>query len=114
MDNSHEGGKYNSHISRHQEDLRREKNTDQKYLSITSLQTEFLNLDSISGYGRNNEREDPVKTKCTFYEVTNHYAEKKHLKKLRIREKLVQMVIRKDNELNLHFANVLDEDIYII
>ena len=41
----------------HQADLIREGNfTDQKYLSITYLQTEYLNLDRSSGSGINNER----------------------------------------------------------
>ena len=41
LDNFHQGGKYTAHISSHQEDLRREeKFNDQKYLSISSLQTD--------------------------------------------------------------------------
>ena len=38
--------------------------SDQKYLSLSSLQTDYLTLDSISD--RNNERENLVKVKCTF------------------------------------------------
>ena len=55
---------------------RRKKITDQKYLSITSLQTDYLNLDTISGYGRNNERAKLVQTNCTFCGGTKHSAEK--------------------------------------
>ena len=47
LDNFHQGGKYTAQISSHQADLRREKHfTDPKYLSIKSLQTDYLNLDS--------------------------------------------------------------------
>ena len=46
LDNFHQGGKYTAQISSHQEELRsEEKFTDQKSLSITSLQTDCLNLD---------------------------------------------------------------------
>ena len=56
--NFHQGGKYSAQIASHQSELRREgKFTDKKYLSISSLQTDYLNLDSSSGSGRNNERE---------------------------------------------------------
>ena len=45
MVNFHQGGKYSARISSHQAELRREENfTDQKYLSISSLQTDYLNL----------------------------------------------------------------------
>ena len=41
LDNLHQGGKYYSQIASHQEELRREgKFIDQKYLSISSLQTD--------------------------------------------------------------------------
>ena len=47
LDNFHEGGKYSAQISSHQAELiRKEKVTDQKYLAISSLQTDDLNLDS--------------------------------------------------------------------
>ena len=61
LDNFYQCGKYTAQISRHQAELIREvKLTDQKYLSITSLQTYYLKLDSISGYGRNNDRANLV------------------------------------------------------
>ena len=41
LDNFHQGGKYTSQISNHQVELRmKETFTDQKYLSISSLQTD--------------------------------------------------------------------------
>ena len=75
LDNFHQGGKYSSQISSHQEELRREgKFTDQKYLSISFLQTDYLNLDSSSGCGKNSERANHVQTKCTFCGGANHYS----------------------------------------
>ena len=67
LDNFHQGGKYSAQIASHQVEFRREGNfTDQKYLSISYLHTDYLNLDSRSGCGINSERENIVKTKCTF------------------------------------------------
>ena len=67
LDNIHQGAKYSSQIASHLADLRRKVNfTDQKYLSISSLQTDYLNLDSISGYGKDSERENFAHTNCTF------------------------------------------------
>ena len=55
LDKFHQDGKYNTQIAIHQAELRREeKFTDQKSLSITSLQTDYLNLDRHLGSGRNN------------------------------------------------------------
>ena len=57
LDHLHQGGKYSAQIASHQVDLRREETfTDQKYLSISSLQTEYINLEKISGCYRNSER----------------------------------------------------------
>ena len=56
LDNFHKGGKYSAQIAIHQAELRREeKFTDRKYLSISTLQNEYLDLDSSSGFGRNSE-----------------------------------------------------------
>ena len=73
----HQGGKYSSHISSHQAEIKIEETvTDHKCLSILSLHTNYLNLDSSSGSGRNNEREKFVQTKYNFCWGTKHYAEK--------------------------------------
>ena len=57
MDNFHQGGRYSAQIASHQEQLRREsKFTDKKYVSISSLHTDYINLESSSGCGRNNKR----------------------------------------------------------
>ena len=53
LDNFHQGEKYSAWIASHQAELRREETfTDQKSLNISSLQTDYLNLDSSSGFGR--------------------------------------------------------------
>ena len=73
MDNFHQGGKYTAQIASHNAELRREgKFTDQKSLSISYLQTEYLSLDRGSGSGRNNERANPVQTKLTSCGGANH------------------------------------------
>ena len=77
LDNFHQGGKYSAQIDSHQAELRREdKFTDQKSLSISSLHTDYLNLDSSSGFGRNSERANIVQTKCIFCGGINHSVEK--------------------------------------
>ena len=56
IENFCQGGKYSALIAIHQAKLsRKETFTDQKYLSISSLHTGYLNLDSSSGCGRNSE-----------------------------------------------------------
>ena len=45
-------------------------------MNISSLQTDYLNLDSSSGFGRNSERAHAVQKKFTFCGGTNHSAEK--------------------------------------
>ena len=75
LDKFHQGRKYSSQIAIHQADLiREEKLTDQKYLSISSLQTDYLNIDSSSGSGKNSERENLVQKKCTFCGGAKHSA----------------------------------------
>ena len=56
--------------------MREENFTDQNSLSVSSLYTDYLNLDRRSGCGKNSERENIVHKKCTFYGVANHSAEK--------------------------------------
>ena len=47
LDNFHQGGKYSAQINSHQAEFRREeKFTAKKSLNISSLQTDYLNLDS--------------------------------------------------------------------
>ena len=77
LDDFCQGGKYSAQIAIHQAELRREETfTDQKSLNISSLQTDYLNLDSRSGSSRNIERAHAVHTKCTVCGGNNHSAEK--------------------------------------
>ena len=70
LDNFRQGGKYSAQIASPQEVLRREvKFTYQEYLSVTSLQTYYLNLDSSSGSFRDNERSNLVQKNTLFVEV---------------------------------------------
>ena len=45
-------------------------------MNISSLQTDYQNIDSSSGFGSNSERAHSVHTKCIFCGGTNHSAEK--------------------------------------
>ena len=77
MDSFHQGGKYLAKIASHQVELMREEEfTDQKYLSISSLQTDYLSMDRSSGFGRNSERVNTVQKKCTFCGGVHHSVEK--------------------------------------
>ena len=67
LDNFRQGGNYTAQIASHQAELRREVNfTGQNSLFIASLQTNYLNLDSSSNYGMNNEILNIVHTRCAF------------------------------------------------
>ena len=75
QDNFKQGGKYTAQIGSYQaESIREEICTEQKYLSITSIQNDYLNLDISSGYGKNNERANIVQTKCIIGGGANHSA----------------------------------------
>ena len=77
LDNFHQGGKYPAQIASHQVELRREETiTDEKTLNISSLQTDYLNIDSRSGSSKNIERSHAVQKNCTFCGGNNHSAEK--------------------------------------
>ena len=77
LDNFHQGGKYSAKIASHHTELIREENfTDQKSLSILSLQTDFLIFYRRSGCGRNSEIAKTVQTKSTFCGDANQSAEK--------------------------------------
>ena len=76
MDNFYQGGKYSSKIASNQVELRREEIfTDQKSSCISSLQTDYLNLDRKSGSSKDSERENIVQIRCNFVGGVNHSAE---------------------------------------
>ena len=112
LDNFHQDGKYTARISNHQAELRRGKNvTDQKYLSITFLQTDYLNLDSSSGSGRNKERANIVHKRSLFVEVLTILQKNASKGYKRIRKKLVQLEICTNNGLNVHLEMFIDVDL---
>ena len=114
MDNVHQGGKYSAQIASHRIELNKEeKITHQKYSSISSLHTDYLNIDSSSGCAKNSEREDIVQTKFTFCGGANHSAESVSKGPERKSKKLVQMVIRTTDVQNVRLANALDLDLNI-
>ena len=70
LDKFHQGRKYSAQIASNQAELRREKTfTHQKYLSISSLQTDHINPDRRSGCGKNSEREILSRQSAIFVEV---------------------------------------------
>ena len=94
-------------------ELRREgKFPDQKCLNISSLQTDYLNLDnSVSGSSIHNERAHSVQTKCTFCGLNNHFVEKnsKGLDKKRI--KLARLLFHLTKIRNVRLGNAIDVDL---
>ena len=70
MDNFHQSGKYSDQIASHQVEMRRDKkSTDQKSFKNSSQQTDYLNLDSSSGFGGNSEISHAVQKSTLFVEV---------------------------------------------
>ena len=77
LDNFEDGGKYSAQIASHQAELRREETfTDQKSLKFSSLQSDYLNIDSSSDHDRDSETAHAVQSECTFCGGVNHSAEK--------------------------------------
>ena len=75
MDKFFQGGKCSAQIASQQVELRiYRKFTDQKSLSISSLHTEYINIDSSSGCDKNSEIENIVHKKCTFCGCAKHSA----------------------------------------
>ena len=96
LGNFHQGGKYSARIASHQSELIKEDNfTDNKSLSISYLQADYLNLERSSGCCRNSERANTVHTNCTSCGGANHSAENCFKK------------IRKENE-KVHAAGDLN------
>ena len=101
MDNFRQGVKYSARIASHQAELKKEENfKDKKSLNISSLQTDYLNLDSSSGFGRNSERANTVQKKCNFLEslitLQKNVSKGSHRK----RKNRVRLVLRTIEEQN--------------
>ena len=70
LDKFHQAKKYTAQIGSHQSELRREDTlTDQKYFYISSLLSDYLNLDSSPGSGGKSERANLVQKNTLFAEV---------------------------------------------
>ena len=114
LDNSHQGGKYFSKISSHQEELWREETfIDETIFSIITLHTDYLSLDSRSGCGRNSERANIVQTKSTFLGGANYSAVFFPKESERKRKNIVWLVIQTTDKRNVRLGNVLDVDVKI-
>ena len=116
LDNFHQSGRYSAQLASHQAELRRgEIYPDQKCLSISSLQTEYLNIDnSNSGSSRHNEKADSVQTKCTYCGLSNHSVEKcfKNIRKEKEKARSAGTLSKK--KLIVQLGNDLDADLKII
>ena len=110
MDNFHQSGKYSAQLESHQAELRREETfPDQNILNISSLQTDYLNIDiSSSGSIRHNERAHSVQAKYTFCGLNNHSA--KNVSKIldRKRRKLARLMFHLTEIRNVRLGNYLD------
>ena len=114
LDNFRQGGKYSDQIASHQVELRREETfTDQKSLKISSLQTDYLNLDSSLGSIRNSNRAHSVQEKCTFCGGNNHSAEKCFKRIRKEKEKLARLMFHPTDIRNVCLGNYLDVDLKI-
>ena len=82
-------------------------------MKISSLQTDYQNLDSSSGFNRNSERAHAVQTKCTFCGGTNQSEENVSKVSDRKRNRLVWLMLRKIDERNVRLGNALDVDLKI-
>ena len=71
LDKFHQGRRYSSLIAIHLAYI-----GNKKSVSISSLQTYYLNMDSSSVIGRNIKGAKTVHRKCNFCEGDNHSAEK--------------------------------------
>ena len=116
LDNFHQSGEYSAQLASHQAELRREeKYPDQKCLNISSLQTDYLNLDnSLSGYSRHNKKANSAKTKLIYCGLNNHSVENSSKISERKKKKLVLLVLHLTNIRIVQLGNALDADLKII
>ena len=114
LDHFHQGGEYSTQIAIQQEKLRTEETlTDQNSLSISTLQTAYLNLDSRSGFRINGEIANTYQKMCTFCGGANHSAEKCFKRIRQEKEKPARLVNPTTDKRNGHLENVLDADLKI-
>ena len=116
LDNFHQSGKYSAQLASHQAELRREeKYTDQKCLNISSLQTDYLNIDnSLSGSSRHSNKSKSVHTKCTYCGLNKNYVENVTKRSERKRKKLARLVLHQTKIRIVQLGNALDADLKIV
>ena len=111
----HQGEIYSLQIDIHQVELRREgKFTDQKYLSVSSLHTDYLNLDSSLGFRiKIMEEKKLFRQSALFVKVL--LTLKKNASRVSDRKKknLVWLVIRITDKHSAILGNILDVDMKI-
>ena len=107
LDNFQQSGKYSAQLASHQAELRREeKYPDQKCFNISSLQTEYLNLDSSqSGSSKHNEKSNSAKAKFTYCGISNHSVENVLKISEKKKRKLVLLVLRQTKIQIVHLGN---------
>ena len=114
MDNFHQVRKYSTQIASHQAELRREEIfTDQKYLSISSIQADYLNLSSRSGCGKIGRQQILFRQSVLFLEVPNILNKNVSKGSEKKRENIVRLMIRTTDERNVRLVNILDVDMKI-
>ena len=95
--------------------MRREKTfTDQKSLNISSIQPDYINLDSSSGFVNNNERAHDFQTKFTFCGSNNQSAEKYFKRIRKKKENLALLMLHPIDKWNVRFGNALHVDLNIM
>ena len=92
---------------------REEKFTDQKSFNISSLQTDYLNIDSSSDSSGNSKISYSVQTKCIFCGGNNHSAEKLFKRIRKERRKLARLMFHPIDIWNVRLGNALDVDLKI-
>ena len=117
LDNFQQSGKYPAQLASHQAELRREENyPDQKCLNISSLQTEYLNIDSSqSGSSKHNEKKKTLPRQSAhivdFLTILWKNVLKRSEKKKR---NLILLVLRQTKIQIVQLGNALDADPKII
>ena len=116
LDNFQQSGKYSSQLASHQAELgREEKYPDQKCLNISSLQTDYVNLEnSLSGSSRHSDKEILPRQSAhivDFLTILWKNVSKKSEKKKR---KLVLLVLHLTKIWIVQLGNTLDADLKLI
>ena len=114
LDNFHQGGKCSAQIASHKAKLRRkEKFTDQKYLPISSLQTDYLYLYRTHVLEEIFKKQTMFIKNAPFVDVLPTFQKKKSKGSERKSKNLVRLVICTTDERNGRLRTFLDVDMNI-